>query len=90
MPSSDLKHVLAIATAPHRRALLKDEADVSTTRGVASTEYLITGSLQAVFKAIERIFGDWNGLGYGTRVHSIEMLSDGTYGARVSHSNSCD
>lgn len=90
MHSTDLKHAIAEATMPHLRAILKDEADVSTTRGVATTEYLITGNLQAVFKAVERIFGEWNGLGYGTRVHSIEMLSDGTYGARVSHSNSCD
>lgn len=65
-----------------------DEANVTQQRGASSTEYLITGDLPSVFRAIEKLFAEKHPFGYGTRVHHIEMENDGRYGARVSHSNS--
>lgn len=63
---------------------------VEETVGSYSTEYRITGTLQAVFMAIEQRFGAYHPMGYGTRVHHIEMIPSGMYCARMSRSNSCD
>lgn len=78
-------------------ALIKDALDaaalrreqVTTSRGVSTTEYRVRGSLASIFDFIARLLADKHPAGYGTRVHSIEWDA-GQYVARVSHSNSAD
>lgn len=55
------------------------------------TEYLVTGSMDAVFLAIRVLFAQYHPCGYGTRVHSLEIKDFGpNYVARISRANSCD
>lgn len=67
-----------------------DVPKVEAVRGVSMTEYRLTGPLVSVQYGIKAIFDQFDGRGYGTRVHAIEMHNDGSYTARMSRSNSCE
>lgn len=67
-----------------------DRVHIQTNVGVSMTEYSITGPLGGVLRAIHTMFDDYSGLGYGTRVNHMEQLSDSSYGALMSRSNSCE
>lgn len=69
---------------------MSEQADIALKSTGSSTEYHITGSLGAVFKAIDAIFNRKHPMGYGTKVKSISMQQDGQYAAEVWHANSCD
>jgi hypothetical protein len=68
----------------------ESQANIRSTRLSGSTEYSITGALNSVLETIGYLFVQWHPYGYGTKVKHMEMLSDGTYGAIVTRSNSCD
>jgi hypothetical protein len=53
-------------------------------------EYTISGELNDVLKAVATIFSEYNSLGYGTRVKSLDMQMNGTYTAQMSRSPSAD
>lgn len=63
---------------------------VEVVRGAAMTEYRIRGGFSDVTAAIEAIFAQYDGRGYGTRVHAIDIEMDGSYVARMSRANSSD
>ena len=65
-------------------------AKTETDRSMSFTSYKITGSLEAVFKAIAEIFKQYHPLGYSTKVQGIVGEVDGTFTARVWRANSCD
>ena len=75
-------------------AVLRDDvstAVVTPRRGVSSTEYLVSGTLESVLEAIRKMFEEYPAAGYGTYVHAICLGNNySTYTARVSHSNSCE
>lgn len=66
------------------------DPEIKVIRGVSWTEYLITGSLSAIFREIERLFAEWPPGGYGTRVHHIDSGAYGLFSCRMSHANSAD
>lgn len=66
------------------------DPEIQKRVGVGCTEYLITGSLSAIFREIEKLFAEWPPDGYGTCVHQISRGLRGDYACRVSHGNSSD
>ena len=76
----------ARTTAPQARA------HVTEQRGVSMTEYRITGTLEQVLAGIAEKFRTYNPVGYGTRVHELQIVypKENEYAARMSRSNSCD
>lgn len=73
------------------KGLPPERAQVKTERKASSTEYEITGDLQAVFAAIETLMIEYPPQGYGTTVRLIAMKESGpAYRALVTRGNSCE
>lgn len=73
--------------------MITTEIEGATVRkqvGVSSTEYHVSGVLEAVLKVIAGLFVNFPAHGYGTHLHGMGMDTGGAYFARVSHMNSCD
>lgn len=67
---------------------MKPQVDI--TRGASFVQYKITGTQDAVLRSITCIFAEYEPLGYGTKVTSIEKDADGNYTAQVWRALSCD
>lgn len=69
---------------------LLEDVTIRTIVGNSTTEYHISGTLDAVTDAVADLFRRYNPHGYGTYLHQMSMDIDGQYFARASRRNSCE
>lgn len=67
-----------------------DDATVQERTNGSRVQYRISGTIDAVLKAVQSLIVNYNPLGYGTRIDSIRMETSGAWTGEVSRLSSCD